>query len=235
MYNFWGGLCSFFTKHIIFYSAIPKSVKIPQMKKITVTLFNVCILLLGIQNANAASYDTLPKNVNTMVFKQVMTSKIQSKYNSTNEESSLNLKEEFTSSRLEDVSSVIKSYFQELRAISPDAYSNFSLGEFSADIQADVTAQGIGYGFGITDRLTIYGSMPIYHIKTDIKFKQTKASSLAAIQSSVRNSSPDTSIGKFVKDLTLQLPNTNAELLQSLVVNQLENGKKMDWVILKLD
>ncbi|MBC7428764.1 MAG: hypothetical protein H7336_09155 [Bacteriovorax sp.] len=189
------------------------------MKIKTFTLLTVCVLSVGIQNIFAASYDTLPKNVNTIVFKQVIASKIQSKYNSKNEEDTLNLKEEFNSSRLEDISSVIKSYFQELREISPESYNNFSLGEFSADVQADVTAQGLGYGFGLTDHLTVYGSLPIYHIKTDIKFKQSKDSNLAAVQATMRNSNPDTAIGKFVKDLTLQLPNTNAELLQSLVVN----------------
>jgi hypothetical protein len=174
---------------------------------------------INIESVSAASYSTLPKNVNTLVFKQVMVSKIETKYNSSNEEASLNLKEEFTSSRLEDISTVIKSYFQELQEISPEAYSNFSLGEFSADIEANVSAQGLGYGHGITDRLTVYGSLPIYHIKTVIKFVQTKANNLAAIQATLAPINPDTAIGKFVKDLTLQLPNTNAELLQSLVVN----------------
>lgn len=184
--------------------------------------FNVlaaCLAFISINNAYSASYDTLPKNANTLVFKQVMTSKIESKYNAKNEKDTLDLKEEFTSSRLEDVSAVIKSYFEELKAIAPEAYTDFSLGEFSADVKADVTAQAIGYGFGITDRLTVYAGVPIYHIKTEIKFQQSKASNLAAVQATVRSSDPDTAIGKFVKDLTLQLPNTNAELLQSLVVN----------------
>jgi len=175
--------------------------------------------MLPIGSLMAASYDTLPKHVNTLVFKQVIASKIQSEFNETGENETLNLKEEFTSSRLEDISSVIKTYFEELRAISPDAYKNFSLGEFSANVAADVNAQGIGYGLGITDRLTVYGSLPIYHIQTEIKFRQTKASNLASVQATIKNVNPDSALGKFVKDLTLQLPNTNEELLQSLVTN----------------
>ncbi len=180
------------------------------------------ILLLGIMPATlafGASYSTLPKNVNTLVFKQVMASKIESQYDSKGKVDTLDLKEEFTSSRLEDVSNVIKSYFEQLRAISPQAYSDFSLGEFSADVSADVSAQGLGYGFGITDRLTVYASVPIYHIVTDIKFKQTKPSNMAGVKEAIKNAPTDTAIGKFVKDLTMQLPSTNAELLQSMVVN----------------
>jgi hypothetical protein len=169
--------------------------------------------------AKGASYDTLPKNVNTFVFKQVMVSDIKSQYDASGKEDTLNLKEEFTSSRLEDVTAVIKAYFEQLRAISPEAYNNFSLGEFSADVNAEVSAQGFGYGFGVTDHLTVYGSLPIYHIKTDVKFKQTKEGNLSAIQSVLNNTNTESAMGKFVKDLTMQLPRTNTELLQSLVVN----------------
>lgn len=175
--------------------------------------------MLPIGSLLAASYDTLPKHVNTLVFKQVMVSKVQSEYNDSGDNETLNMREEFTSSRLEDISTVIKSYFEQLKAISPEAYTNFSLGEFSANVAADISAQGVGYGFGITDRLTVYGSLPIYHIQTDIRFRQTKASNLAAVQATIRNANPDSAMGKFVKDLTLQLPNTNEELLQSLVTN----------------
>ncbi|MGC4073788.1 MAG: hypothetical protein QM760_15010 [Nibricoccus sp.] len=57
--------------------------------------------------------------MNTLVFKQVMVSEIKSQYDASGKEDSLNLKEEFTSSRLEDVSNVIKTYFEQLRAMSP--------------------------------------------------------------------------------------------------------------------
>lgn len=184
------------------------------------TLLSILALgVLGGQPLHAASYDTLPKNVNTVVFKQVMASKVESKYDAHGNQETLDLKEEFTSSKLEDVSSVIKSYFEQLRAISPDAYKNFSLGEFSADVEANISAQGFGYGFGVTDRLTVYGSVPLYHITTDVKFKQTKESNIADVQATIRNANPESAIGKFVKDLTLQLPSTNTQLLQSLVVN----------------
>jgi hypothetical protein len=167
----------------------------------------------------SASYDTLPKGVNTVVFKQVMTSKIESKYLADGNQGSLDLKEEFTSSRLTDISTVIDSYFKELKELSPEAYNTFSLGEFSADISAEVSAQGFGLGYGLTDRLTIYAAVPYYHIKTNVAFTQSKASNLSQIQGILLNTNPSTAMGKFVQDLTLQLPTTNAELLQSIVVN----------------
>jgi hypothetical protein len=182
-------------------------------------LLAIFALGLPVSNSYGAGYDTLPKGVNTFVFKQVVTSEIKTQFNENNQEETLNLKDEFTSSRLQDISTVIRSYFDELKTLSADAYDNFSLGEFEADVTANVTAQGFGYGFGITDRLTVYGSLPVYHIKTNIDFNQTKPSNLAAVQATIRNAPTPTALGKFVRDLTLQLPPTNQELLQSLVVN----------------
>ena len=171
------------------------------MKK--VSFFVILALGILVSSSYGASYDTLPKGVNTFVFKQVMASEIKSQYNEKNKEESLNLKEEFTSNRLQDVS----------------AYNSFSLGEFEANVSANVSAQGFGYGLGLTDHFSVYGSLPVYHIKTNIEFKQNKPSSLSAVQATVKNAQTSTALGKFVKDLTLQLPNSNQELLQSLVVN----------------
>lgn len=183
-------------------------------------ILNLIVLLsaLNLSESMAASYDTLPKGVNTLGFKQVITKNLESKFNDSGEKESINLKEEFSSSKLEDLSSVIKTYFNELKAISPDAYSNFSLGEFSANITADLTAQGIGYGYGLTDRLTVYGSIPMYHIKTDVRIAHQK-STISNIKNNIQNAPTNSLMAKLVQDLTLQLPNTNAELLQSIVVN----------------
>ena len=190
------------------------------MKKPLCTLYSLTLLALSTPSVVlSASYETLPAGVNTLVFKQVMTSKIESKYYANGNQGTLDLKEEFTSSRLTDISTVIDSYFKELKELSPEAYNKFSLGEFSADISAEVSAQGFGLGYGLTDRLTIYAAVPYYHIKTNVAFTQTKASNLSQVQGILLNTNPSTAMGKFVQDLTLQLPTTNAELLQSIVVN----------------
>jgi hypothetical protein len=185
------------------------------MKK-ELLLINLCLYATS---SFATSYDTLPKGVDMFVLKQVMTTKIESRYNSNNQDDSLALKENFSSNKLENISSALKTYFQELKAISPDAYNQFSLGEFSAEAYAQVSAQGLGLARGMTDHFTVYGSLPIYHIKTNVTFHQTQKSNLAAIQAAVLNAPTNTATSTFVKQLTLQLPETNEQLLQSLVVN----------------
>jgi len=171
------------------------------------------------QTAFAASYDTLPKGVNTIVFKQVTTTNIESKYDANKSNEQLMLSETFSTSNLSEISEVIQSYFNELKKLSPDAYNAFSLGEFEGKAQASATAQGVGVGYGITDRFTVYGSIPFYHIKTNVNFYQKSPGNLNAIKNTVNNSAPTDAIGTFVKQLTLQLPDTNEELLQSVLVN----------------
>lgn len=174
---------------------------------------------LGANSAFGASYDTLPKGVDMFVLKQVMTSKIVSKYDGNHTDNQLALKENFTSSKLESISGALKSYFNELKAISPDAYNQFSLGEFKADAYAQATAQGLALAHGITDRLTVYGSVPIYHIKSNVTFRQSQKSNLAAVQAAVANAQTNSAVSTFVRQLTLQLPETNEQLLQSMIVN----------------
>ena len=178
----------------------------------------------------ATVYDTLPKGVDMFVMKQVMTSKIESKYDADHENNPYMFKENFTSNKLEGISSAVQAYFNELKAISPDAYNQFSLGEFQASATASVTAQGLGLARGITDHLTVYGSLPIYHIKTDVTFRQTQKSNLPAIQAAVQNSTGDnTALSTFVRQLTLQLPETNEQLLQSIVVNYYGYKARGKW------
>lgn len=177
------------------------------------------IFTLGATSAFGASYQTLPKGVDMFVLKQVMTSKVESKYDGNRSDNALALQENFTSSKLESVSSAMKTYFNELKAISPDAYNQFSLGEFKAEAYAQATAQGIGLAHGITDRLTVYGSLPVYHIKSNVTFRQSQKSNIAAVQAAVANSPTNSALSTFVRQLTLQLPDTNEELLQSMIVN----------------
>lgn len=184
------------------------------MKKLT-----ALPILLFSMVSHAASYDTLPVGINTFVFKQVMTNKIESKYDANNSNKTLLINENFTTSKLSGISDAINTYFEELKKLSPSAYESFSYGTFEARAWAQVNAQGIGFGRGITDHLTVYGSLPFYHLKSTVNFYQKSGSNLSQIKSSVITTTPNTALGTFIKQLTLQLPDSNESLLQSVIVN----------------
>ncbi len=177
------------------------------------------LFVFQMNSAFAGGYDTLPAGINTIVAKQVNTTRIESRYGADQQTAGLNIKQEFTSSNLQNISDAVNLYFKQLNTISPDAYNQFSLGEFKATGWAEVKAQGYGIGHGITDHLTILASLPVYHVKTNIDFTQSKKSNIAAIRNIVSNVPTTSSATNFAKELTNQLPETNEELLQSLIVN----------------
>lgn len=177
------------------------------------------LFVFQMNSAFAGVYDTLPAGINTIVAKQVNTTRIESRYGADQQSSGLNIKQEFTSSNLQNISDAVNLYFKQLNTISPDAYNQFSLGEFKATGWAEVKAQGYGIGHGITDHLTILASLPVYHVKTHIDFTQSKKSNIAAIRNIVSNVPTTSAAANFAKELTNQLPETNEELLQSLIVN----------------
>jgi hypothetical protein len=181
--------------------------------------FLTLLYLVQINSVFAAVYDTLPAGVNTIVAKQVSTTKIESRYGANSQSTGLALKQEFKSSNLETISDVINSYFKELQALSPIAYNQFSLGEFKANAWAEINAQGIGFGHGITDHLTILASVPFYHVKTNVSFSQTKKSNLSAMRTALASAPANSAAANFVRELTMQMPETNEQLLQSLIVN----------------
>jgi hypothetical protein len=182
-------------------------------------LLPILVLITSINNSYSASYDTLPKGVNTFVFKQVITNQIESKYDANKSDKTLVVSENFTSTKLSGISDAINSFFQELKSLSPEAFNTFSLGEFEARAWANVNAQGMGFGHGITNNFTIYGSLPIYHMKTSVNFSQKTPSNLNQIKNTLIATNPTTAVGTFIKQLTLQLPDSNESLLQSVLTN----------------
>ena len=174
---------------------------------------------LFITKTFCASYDTLPKGINMFVIKHVETSDIKSRYGANSLEDDLSIKENFNSGRLENINGAINTYFSELKKISKDAYDQFSLGEFQANASVKLEAQGIGFARGVTEQLTFFGNLPFYHINSNVVFNQTKNSNLAAISSTLKKITTTSTLGSYVKQLTLQLPETNEGILQSLVVN----------------
>lgn len=186
-------------------------------------------MLAPVIEAYCASYDTIPKGISTIVFKQVVVPKIESKYDHSGKENSLSLRKDLVPSELESISKVIKTYFDELKNLSLNAYNQFSLGDFEAKVDASANVQGFGIGHGVTHRLTIYGSIPLYHLKSEVRLNNNQSSGLRRAKDILSTVNPTNATGKFIKDLTMQLPETSAEMMQSLVVNNFQYKPLGKW------
>ncbi len=189
-----------------------------------ITLLSLTIGALC-SRANGAIYDTLPKGVRTVVIKQVTTNNVTSNFTQGSSEEKLGAIVPLDAKTLENAESFTKSYFDALKSASPEAYEEFSFGEFKIDGSAKASVTGGGFGIGITDRLTLYASASWYRADVKMQVSQTSLSNHEAVQKAVNNSNA----AQWVKEVTNQLFDVNGELLQSVIVNYYNYKPVGDW------
>lgn len=191
--------------------------------------FLLATLLTTIQLSHSASYDTLPKGVRIGGYRHVLTDGINSDYGSSSTESKYALKESLDSKNLESINEATKEYFSQLKSINPAAYDSFTFGEYSGDAEGRVSVNGFGLGWGITDKLTAYFSVPIYKANVKLTISRTKGNNHQETLNQINQNSNLTAEQKVIRDITSQLPDAKEELLQSIIVNYYEYKPIGNW------
>lgn len=186
------------------------------------TLIALSMLSLS---SHAAIYDTLPKGVRTLVLKQVTTNNVTSNFTQGSSEEKFGAVVPLDSRTLEDAETFTKTYFDALKAASPEAYDEFTFGEFKIDGSAKANVTGGGFGIGVTNRLTLYTSLAWYRASVKMQVTQTGVNNHAAVAEAVNKSNAD----QWVKEVTNQLFDVNGELLQSVIVNYYNYKPIGDW------
>lgn len=187
-------------------------------KRIVKSLLSMVLSLCSIQSV-ASNYETLPKGVRVGGYRHVFTGEINSSYGANATEGTYALKENLNAKNLESINEATEEYFKQLKAISPEAYENFSFGEYSADGAGEVSVNGFGLGWGLTNRLTGYFSVRVYNANVELNIQRTKDNNHASTVNSLNQNTNLTSDEKLIRDITAQLPDAKEELLQSIVVN----------------
>lgn len=190
----------------------------------------VFILILStlLNGAYGAYYDTLPKGVRLFAYRYVKTGEVNSSYGSNRQESSYFLKQNFDAKTLHNLNSATEYYFDELKRISEKAYNDFSFGEYEGSGQSIVQVSGYGLGYGLTDRLTLYASVPYY--KADVKFNlvRNKGNNHAAVAKEINNNEIS-EVSNLLSQLTKELPDAKVGLLQSIATNYYGYKPIGDW------
>lgn len=167
----------------------------------------------------AGYYSTLPKGVRAFEFRHIFTSDVQSLYNNQGIKEDIFFKENINAQILESLNEATQVYFEELKALSPEAYNAFSFGEYQAEGSANVDVQVVGGGIGITDRLTAYFGFPIYDAEVNLDVRRTKGNNHAQVANILERDAGETDTGRILGQLTGQLPDATGELLQGVMVN----------------
>ena len=183
---------------------------------------------VAFQQAFGGYYDTLPSGVRMMALKQVKTGKINSSFTGNSQEKNYDVKVNMDASSLENLNSITKEIFSTLKNISPQAYDNFSFGEYEIKGSAEVMVRGAGFAYGLNNRLTGYLTFPWYEGKVNLDIDRTKLNNHPEVTNLLQNSG-NTAEAQIFADFAAQLPDATGELLQSVIVNYFGYKPLGDW------
>lgn len=177
------------------------------------------IFILVSARAFGGYYSTLPKGVRAFEYRYIFTNSIGSLFDEKGNSNEIYFKENINANILASLNEATQAYFDELKALSPEAHDAFSFGEYQAEGNANVSVQVVGGGIGITDRLTAYVGFPIYDAEVNLDIRRTNGNNHAKVQQLLERDAGSSETGRVLGQLTAQLPDATGELLQGVMVN----------------
>ncbi|MCK5074273.1 MAG: hypothetical protein KAQ98_12660 [Bacteriovoracaceae bacterium] len=200
------------------------------MKLTSNTIFTYIIMAFLIKlSAFCAYWDTLPKGVRTLVYRQVFVRGLEGSFDDKNQYDAYKLNLKLDSHTLHEINSATKMVFDELNRISPEAYEQFSFGEFKGEANADINASVIGLGLGVSDRMSAYFYVPYYNADVNIDFKRTVGNNHRQVVDSIENSPVRDDVSTLFAGIMNNLWDVNEGTLQSVVVNNFGYNPVGDW------
>lgn len=189
--------------------------------------FCASLFLLSL-NASAQYWKTLPKGVRTFVFRNVQTSEITSTYNHSRSVTPYAYEIEASAKNLEGIENPEIQAALDLIRPYQDVYNSLSAGTYKISADADVSVNAYGMGYGITDTVTAYAFLPMFHAKVNMKYKRTAKNnyehSAELLQTETGNDGAQ-GYGNIIQ----ALPDLDGPTLQSLIVNNFGYEEIGDW------
>lgn len=161
-------------------------------------------------------------------YRNVTTSTVTSEYNQAQAETPLSYSLNANAATMASIGNSVKYYMDQLKAISPAAYEKFSYGQYTVGGEARLNVNGMGLGWGLTDRLTVYGVMTYYSANVKVKYKQLKQSNTQEVADILQNSGVSDG-DAAIANITAALPSASGNMLQSVIVNTYGYDEVGDW------
>lgn len=184
-------------------------------------------LILG--SAYGSYYKTLPKGVRTFVFRNVQTNNISSNYNNTKKESPYAYKIEATSENLDGVNDDLQVILDLLKNTNMEAFKALSLGTYEIKANAKVNVNAYGFGYGWTEKVSVYGVLPIYDAKIQMKYKRTKKNTYSKVSKILENQTNNNQAQLLGAVANSDMWDVNGETLQNITTNKLGYKEIGDW------
>ncbi len=160
--------------------------------------------------AHAAYYDVLPKGVRNLTYQHTITGNITGRYTNAGNLQGYNVNAKITADTIKGINAAVDTY---LGTLSAEDYNNFSFGTFQGGAISKVKVHGMGGGYGLTDKITMYGFIPFYSAQVDLHIERTEKGR--------------TNVGSAIQ--LENLPDADVRLVQSLFVNYYQYKPLGKW------
>ncbi len=161
--------------------------------------------------AHAQAWKTLPKGVRIIGYRNVITSKVESNFDSMRSESPLGSQFRVDMGTINSITS------GEASNVLGPGFNELVVGEYEVDASAQFNVQGTGFGYGITDRVMFYAELSYWNATVDAKLKRTKNNNYKQVSNGLQNGTGITD-GVGAESLN-NLPDINEPFIQSIVTD----------------
>jgi hypothetical protein len=176
----------------------------------------------------AGYYDTLPRGVRMLALRQVHTTTIGSAFDRQQQEQEYFFRLNLNAEQLQGADESLNALFEQVKAISPEAYQKLTFGEYQARGEAQVKVDGAGLAYGINNRLTVYGTFPWYDARVNLDIQRTRGNNYDEVAKALA-ASGDSSSAQILAQVATDLPDVNGGVVQSVVTNYMNYRPLGNW------
>lgn len=184
--------------------------------------------LLGIflfttfSTAYAEAWKVLPKGVRIVGYRNVTTGKIRENFNQSGQESSLGASFRIDATTFNEFTgNLIASNLDEA------AYNALVVGEYEVDAEAQFNVHGMGFGYGITDKVMYYAEIAYYNAQVKANIKRTAGNSYKEVARMLEanGGTQNTIIAENLRNMV----DVNEGTIQSVITNYYGYKPIGDW------
>lgn len=171
--------------------------------------------------AFAQQWKTLPKGVRILGYRNVNTSKVKSNFDQFRSQSPVGANFRIDAKSLNSMTGNMIAPTD----IGSEAYNSLMVGEYAVDAQAQVQVHGMGFGYGITDKIMFYSEVAYYNAQVKADLKRTAGNTYDQTRAILEKNNP----GSVLAENMNSLVDVNERNIQSVVTNYYGYKPIGDW------
>lgn len=187
--------------------------------------FALCLSFLMVSlGVEAQIWKTLPEGVRILGYRNVQTSRINQNYNSSGAQDPIGPHFRIDA---KTINSFTGNVLQPGVNIDPEAYNALLVGEYDIDANAQANVHGMGFGYGITNKVMFYGQLTFYKAQVHTKIKRTAGNTFQEVAAILGDGNGYG--GNFFSNNYQNLMDVDESAIQTVIVDYYKYKPLGDW------